>query len=92
MAFSFGFSGGDIDIDDSEIEQPVQGHSISAPVENDLPMPVEAKRHEMGEWVSLIFKSLNKYSLANNIHRFQLSHLKYHTTSSSSVWAMNKMI
>lgn len=54
MAFSFGFSGDDIDIDDSETEQPVQEHSISAPVENELPTPVEAKRHEMGEWVSFI--------------------------------------
>lgn len=67
MAFSFGFSGDDIDIDDSEIEQPVQGHSISAPAENDLPTPVEAKRHEMGEWVSLIFQSLNEYSLLTMI-------------------------
>ncbi|BCR90799.1 protein-histidine N-methyltransferase [Aspergillus chevalieri] len=54
MAFSFGFSGDDIDIDDSEVEQPVQVNSISAPVENDLPEPVAAKRHEMGEWVSWI--------------------------------------
>lgn len=54
MAFSFGFSGDDIDIDDSEIEQPEQGNPTSAPEQNDsLPQPVEAKRHEMGEWVSI---------------------------------------
>ncbi|ODM19847.1 hypothetical protein SI65_04833 [Aspergillus cristatus] len=53
MAFSFGFSGDDIDIDDSEVEQPVQVNSISAPVENDLPESVAAKRHEMGEWLQL---------------------------------------
>ena len=55
MAFSFGFSGDDIDIDDWEVEQPVQVNSISAP-ENDLPEPVAAKRHEMGEWVGLFLK------------------------------------
>lgn len=56
MAFSFGFSGDDIDIDieESEIEQqPGQGNQTSTPDDASLPKLVEAKRHEMGEWVSL---------------------------------------
>lgn len=55
MAFSFGFSGDDIDIDieESEIEQPDQGNQTSAPDDASLPELLEAKRHEMGEWVSL---------------------------------------
>jgi len=61
MAFSFGFSGDDIDIDDWEVEQPVHVNSISAP-ENDLPEPVAAKRHEMGEWVGLFLKFLIEHN------------------------------
>lgn len=58
MAFSFGFSGDDIDadIEDSEVEpQPGQGNQTSAPDNASLPELVEAKRHDMGEWVSLNF-------------------------------------
>lgn len=59
MTFSFGFSGDDIDIDESEIEQGDQGNNmISVQNQDDsLPEPVEAKRHEMGEWVSSIILS-----------------------------------
>lgn len=53
-AFSFGFSGDDIDVDVEESEfNDVQEHTT--PVENSDPLPelVEAKRHEIGEWVSI---------------------------------------
>lgn len=56
MAFSFGFTGDDIDIDEAEIDQQdqSQGNVISAVDEEDTSIPklVKARRHEMGEWVS----------------------------------------
>ena len=55
MAFSFGFSGDDIDVEESEIDQHDQAHGNAIPVagEEDVTLPklVEARRHEMGEWV-----------------------------------------
>lgn len=57
MAFSFGFSGDDIDIDDTEInnESPV----VPAPqgMSNSLPELVKASKHDMDEWVSLFGNS-----------------------------------
>ena len=51
MAFSFGFSGEDIDVDESEVDD---AREITVNAENAEPVPelVEAKRHEIGEWVS----------------------------------------
>lgn len=51
MAFSFGFSGDDIDVDESEIND-VQATTGNVENTRPLPKPVEAKRHEIGEWVS----------------------------------------
>ncbi|RMJ26313.1 hypothetical protein PHISP_02799 [Aspergillus sp. HF37] len=50
MTFSFGFSGDDIDADESELID-VQEHNSS--VDNDEPLPelMEAKRHGIGEWL-----------------------------------------
>lgn len=51
--FSFGFSGDDIDIDESDLND-VQEQA--APVTNTgdaLPALVMEKKHDMGEWVSL---------------------------------------
>lgn len=52
-AFSFGFSGDDIDIDDSEFDV-VDNGNVSLPQENtkELPKLVEARKHDMREWVS----------------------------------------
>lgn len=58
MAFSFGFSGDDIDIDDTEINNDT---SVVAPmpgVSNSLPELVRANKHDMNEWVSLISYSV----------------------------------
>lgn len=60
MAFSFGFSGDDIDIEDAELDQQDQGHGNTIPTAGDdedaaLPKLVEARRHEMGEWVGFFF-------------------------------------
>lgn len=53
--FSFGFSGDDIDIDESEINDE-QEHTTSAAGAGDpLPELIEAKKHDIGEWVSLFF-------------------------------------
>lgn len=52
MAFSFGFSGDDIDID--ELENDCGIPNILAPQGNcnSLPELVKASKHEMDEWVS----------------------------------------
>lgn len=51
MTFSFGFSGEDIDVDESEFDDE---REITLTAENAECPPelVEAKRHEIGEWVS----------------------------------------
>ena len=96
MAFSFGFSGDDIDIDHAEIDQEdqIQGNVITAPDEKDASLPklIEARRHEMGEWVSDFFSVSLNFELYNfpccvivysqlTIHSCQPSHLKFHITS-----------
>lgn len=104
MAFSFGFSGDDIDIDDAEIDQQdqSQGNVISAPDEKDASLPklIEARRHEMGEWVSDFFLVSLNFELCNfpccvivysqlTIHSYQPSHLKSHITSCISHTAIS---
>lgn len=53
MAFSFGFSGDDIDIDDSEINNNTQDALVPTENSNSLPELVKASKHDMDEWVSL---------------------------------------
>jgi protein-histidine N-methyltransferase len=53
MAFSFGFSGDDIDIDDSEINNDFSDVPAQQ-VGNSLPELVKPSKHDMNEWVSLI--------------------------------------
>lgn len=52
MAFSFGFSGDDIDIDDSEINNDFSDAPSQQVVGNSLPELVKAVKHDMNEWVS----------------------------------------
>lgn len=52
MAFSFGFSGDDIDIDDSEINNDFSDVPSQQVVGNSLPELVKAVKHDMNEWVS----------------------------------------
>ncbi|KAJ6013990.1 hypothetical protein N7540_008581 [Penicillium herquei] len=54
MAFSFGFSGDDIDLDDSEINNEAQ--DVFAPTRNgnSLPELVKAAKHDMDEWLSIL--------------------------------------
>ncbi|PLB44729.1 hypothetical protein P170DRAFT_265659 [Aspergillus steynii IBT 23096] len=54
-AFSFGFSGDDIDIDDSELNG-IEDGNVSLPQDNknELPSLVEARKHDMKEWVSTL--------------------------------------
>ncbi|KAE8390708.1 hypothetical protein BDV23DRAFT_193514 [Aspergillus alliaceus] len=52
-AFSFGFSGDDIDIDDSELNAVDEGHTSVAPENSStLPELVAARRHELSELLS----------------------------------------
>jgi len=53
MAFSFGFSGDDIDIDDSEINGDFS-EVPSQQVGNSLPELVKPNKHDTNEWVSSI--------------------------------------
>lgn len=60
MAFSFGFFGDDIDADESELVDVPENNGS---VDNAEPLPelVEAKRHGVGEWVSLpLYHSLRR--------------------------------
>ncbi|KAH8433649.1 protein-histidine N-methyltransferase [Aspergillus melleus] len=53
--FSFGFSGDDIDIDDSELNAVNEGDvSLPQDNQNELPPLVEARKHDMKEWVSTL--------------------------------------
>jgi hypothetical protein len=50
MAFSFGFTGDDIDIDDSELHE--EGVHLAQTEDNGLPALVPAQKHDIKEWVS----------------------------------------
>lgn len=52
MAFSFGFSGDDIDIDDSENHNDFSDVPSLQAVSNSLPELMKANKHDMNEWVS----------------------------------------
>ena len=52
MAFSFGFSGDDIDIDDSEINNGVPDVLPPRGATNSLPELVKPSKHDINEWVS----------------------------------------
>lgn len=52
MAFSFGFSGDDIDIDEGETNNNFQDVISSGGTNNALPELVKANKHDMDEWVS----------------------------------------
>lgn len=52
MAFSFGFSGDDIDIDDTEVGNDVQDIQGSSTAVNSLPELVKACKHDIEDWVS----------------------------------------
>ncbi|KAJ5732042.1 hypothetical protein N7493_003523 [Penicillium malachiteum] len=54
MAFSFGFSGDDIDIDDSEIHNKAQDVFVPTSNGNTLPELVKAAKHDMDEWLSIL--------------------------------------
>lgn len=54
MAFSFGFSGDDIDMDDSEVNDGVPEIVPSRGTTNSLPELVKACRHDIDEWVSRV--------------------------------------
>jgi protein-histidine N-methyltransferase len=56
MAFSFGFAGDDIDIDDSEINNDFSDMPSQQAVANSLPELVKANKHDMNEWVSVRLK------------------------------------
>ncbi|KAJ5247004.1 hypothetical protein N7468_001987 [Penicillium chermesinum] len=67
MAFSFGFSGDDIDIDDSETTSNVQNVQGPPARSNSLPELVKASRHSIDEWLSVLPSqiSFNRLSIGS---------------------------
>lgn len=54
-AFSFGFSGDDIDVDESEMNDFGTEDTVHAQgAVDNLPKLLEAEKHDMKEWVSLL--------------------------------------
>ncbi|KAJ5563669.1 hypothetical protein N7535_008833 [Penicillium sp. DV-2018c] len=54
MAFSFGFSGDDIDIDDSELNNEISVAPSQQATDNSLPELIKAKKHDMLEWLAIL--------------------------------------
>lgn len=52
MAFSFGFAGDDIDIDDNDLSNESPIDNSAQQTSNSLPELVKANKHNMDEWVS----------------------------------------
>ncbi|KAJ5180427.1 hypothetical protein N7492_003637 [Penicillium capsulatum] len=67
MAFSFGFSGDDIDIDDAEPNNDVQDVIPSQATGNSLPELVKASKHNIDHWLSTLPSqiSFNKLAIPN---------------------------
>ncbi|CAG8921062.1 unnamed protein product [Penicillium salamii] len=67
MAFSFGFSGDDIDMDDSEVNNDFSDVPSQQTVGNPLPELVQANKHDMNEWLSILPSqiSFNKLAVRN---------------------------
>lgn len=59
MAFSFGFSGDDIDMEDSEINTGVPDVLPPKNTTNSLPELVKPKKHDINDWVSECGKYFN---------------------------------
>ncbi|RJE25430.1 hypothetical protein PHISCL_02253 [Aspergillus sclerotialis] len=57
--FSFGFSGDDIDIDESEINDEQEQTTSAEGAGNPLPELIEAKTHEIGEWLPTLPSQLS---------------------------------
>jgi protein-histidine N-methyltransferase len=49
MAFSFGFSGDDIEEDPNDVVPQTQEHSV--PGNDDVPPPIPARAHDLNELV-----------------------------------------
>ncbi|KAJ5675827.1 hypothetical protein N7462_008724 [Penicillium macrosclerotiorum] len=65
MAFSFGFSGDDIDLDDSEINNGVAEAAVAQnSASNALPELVKASKHDMNEWLSILPSQISFNRLA----------------------------
>lgn len=87
MAFSFGFSGDDIDIDDSEINKDFSDVPSQQAVGNSLPELVKPIKHDMNEWVS----DQARYSIRNYVYyatAFVVNVLSWQVYSKSQFGAM----
>ncbi|KAL5365814.1 hypothetical protein BJX96DRAFT_19866 [Aspergillus floccosus] len=66
MAFSFGFSGDDIDIDDSELHEDGV-NSLAQTEGNALPALVPAQKHDIKEWIPTFPSQISYNKLAIEI-------------------------
>ncbi|KAJ5082031.1 hypothetical protein N7532_011074 [Penicillium argentinense] len=64
MAFSFGFSGDDIDIDDTELNNETPDVAVPQGKTNFLPELVKANKHDMDEWLSILPSQISFNTLA----------------------------
>lgn len=67
MAFSFGFSGDDIDMDDSEMNNGVPDVLPPKNTTNSLPELVKPSKHDINDWVS------ETYGLCTSPWEFQIA-------------------
>ncbi|KAF3397751.1 hypothetical protein F1880_005641 [Penicillium rolfsii] len=54
MAFSFGFSGDDIDMDDSDINNGVPDVLLPKDTANSLPELVKPRKHDINDWLTIL--------------------------------------
>ncbi|CAG7993753.1 unnamed protein product [Penicillium olsonii] len=66
MAFSFGFSGDDIDMDDSELNNDFSDVPSQQAIGNSLPELVKANKHDMNDWLSTLPSQISFNKLAIN--------------------------
>ncbi|KAJ6109696.1 hypothetical protein N7486_001931 [Penicillium sp. IBT 16267x] len=65
MAFSFGFAGDDIDIDDTDVND-TQDAFVPTGTNNSLPEPVKPCKHSLDEWLSVLPSQIFYNQLAIN--------------------------
>ncbi|KAJ5658128.1 uncharacterized protein N7484_001777 [Penicillium longicatenatum] len=65
MAFSFGFAGDDIDIDDTDVND-TQDAFVSTGISNSLPELVKPCKHNLDEWLSILPSQIFYNQLAIN--------------------------
>lgn len=85
MAFSFGFSGDDIDMDDSDVNNDFSDVPSQQTVGNPLPELVQANKHDMNEWVSSQLVPKSWAMVSGRVLYLQSSIVVYKLTSDHGI-------